>query len=62
VVERKELWVEDLVWIEDDEAVEAMLGGVLVLFCAEGVSRVGSDVWSQLRVQLRNVANPDPPV
>ena len=26
------MWVEDLEWIEDDEALDDTLGGVLVLF------------------------------
>jgi hypothetical protein len=29
---REEMWLEDLEWIEDDEALEDTLRGVLVLF------------------------------
>ena len=28
----EEMWVEDLEWIEDDEALDGTLGGVLVVF------------------------------
>jgi hypothetical protein len=34
------MWVEDLEWIEDDKVVDAVLGGVLVLFNSAGVSGI----------------------
>ena len=31
-MDREEMWVEDLEWIEDEEALVDTLGGVLVVF------------------------------